>query len=107
MTFLFGLGRWDYRTFKELSDKFNAVTNGKYDVYSKKEVSELANSTGNEWADKRDMELQPDIYNSDILKQIEAVKVEKIPKERDTSMGRKVWVNDQYKRIKELEAKLR
>lgn len=39
--------------------------------------------------------------------QIKAIKAEKVPKERDTSNGRKSWAYDQQKRIKELETKLK
>lgn len=45
--------------------------------------------------------------NEDIQKQIEAIKSEKCPKERDTPMGRKSWQLDQAKRIKELENQLK
>lgn len=41
-----------------------------------------------------------------ILDQIAAIRAEKIPKERDTAFGRKVWENDQRKRIEELQQKL-
>lgn len=39
--------------------------------------------------------------------QIKAVKAEKVPKERDTSNGRKSWAYDQQKRIKDLEIQLK
>lgn len=45
--------------------------------------------------------------NSEILQQIDAIKAEKIPPERNTTNGRKVWAIDQAKRIKELESKLK
>lgn len=38
-----------------------------------------------------------------VLKQIEEVRSEKIPKERDTPNGRKAWDYDQNKRINELK----
>jgi hypothetical protein len=47
------------------------------------------------------------IHNGEIMKQIEAIKAEKIPKERDTSNGRKSWSFDQQKRIQELQNKLK
>lgn len=42
----------------------------------------------------------------DIQNRIDAIRAEKIPKERDTSMGRKAWQLDQHKRIQELQQKL-
>lgn len=45
--------------------------------------------------------------NDEILKQILAIKAEKIPKERDTPFGKKAWEFDQKKRIKELENQLK
>lgn len=41
-----------------------------------------------------------------ILKEMEAIKAEKCPKERDTPMGRRSWAVDQHKRIQELQQKL-
>lgn len=38
---------------------------------------------------------------------INAIKAEKIPKERDTALGRKSWILDQKKRIQELENKIK
>jgi|ERR1039457_367140 predicted nucleic acid-binding Zn-ribbon protein len=40
-----------------------------------------------------------DEQKSDIDNQIESIRAEKIPKERDTPMGRKSWLIDQQKRI--------
>jgi hypothetical protein len=45
--------------------------------------------------------------NEAILKQIEAIKTEKIPKERDTPIGRRVWASDQWKRVDELKKQLK
>lgn len=42
-----------------------------------------------------------------ILKEIEAIRAEKCPKERDTPMGRRSWAVDQHKRIQELQNKLK
>lgn len=42
----------------------------------------------------------------DILKQIAAIRAERVPKERDTLFGRKAWALDQKKRIEELEKQL-
>ena len=42
----------------------------------------------------------------EIQNKIANIKAEKIPKERDTTIGRKSWALDQKKRIQELEAKL-
>jgi len=39
--------------------------------------------------------------------QIKAVEAEKIPKDRDTLLGRKVWAKEQAKRIEELKNKLK
>jgi len=47
------------------------------------------------------------LNNEAILKEIEAIKSEKIPTERNTSNGRKSWAYDQKKRIQELESKLK
>lgn len=43
----------------------------------------------------------------DILKQISAIRAERVPKERDTVFGRKSWALDQKKRIEELENMLK
>ncbi len=43
----------------------------------------------------------------EIEKQIQAIRDEKIPKERDTRLGRFSWQADQEKRIKELQSKLK
>jgi hypothetical protein len=49
-----------------------------------------------------------DVYrDQDIEAKIAAIKAEKIPKERDTMIGRKVWANEQKKRIEELEKQLK
>lgn len=42
----------------------------------------------------------------EIQRQIESIRAEKIPKERDTVFGRKSWQIDQQKRIQELQNKL-
>lgn len=47
------------------------------------------------------------IDNSEIQKQINAIRSEKIPKERDTLIGRLVWASDRDKRIKELRKQLK
>ena len=49
---------------------------------------------------------EPKIDNSEILKQIEAIRAEKIPKDRDTILGRKLWRIEQDNRIGELKSKL-
>lgn len=41
-----------------------------------------------------------------ILDQIAAIRAEKIPKDRDTALGKKSWELDQRKRIEELQNKL-
>jgi hypothetical protein len=46
------------------------------------------------------------IHNGEVKKQIAAIKTEKIPKERDTPIGRKAWALEQKKRIEELEKQL-
>ena len=43
----------------------------------------------------------------EILAKIKAVKDEKIPANRDTILGRKVWAQEQQTRVKELEFKLK
>lgn len=50
---------------------------------------------------------EPEIDNSEIERQIAAIKAEKIPKERDTPRGRVVWQADQSKRIAELKKLLK
>jgi len=47
-----------------------------------------------------------EIGKSAILKQIEAIRAEKIPPERNTPIGKKAWIIDQKKRIEELEKQL-
>ena len=44
--------------------------------------------------------------NTELLSKIKEVELEKIPKERDTQFGRKVWQADQNKRIAALKAQL-
>ena len=46
------------------------------------------------------------ISNKEIKKQIEAIVAEKCPKERDTSLGRKIWLKEQENRINELKSQL-
>jgi hypothetical protein len=43
----------------------------------------------------------------EIQKQIDTIRAEKIPKERDTPLGRKVWQQEQDAKIKELQNKLK
>lgn len=50
---------------------------------------------------------KPPEVNADIQKSIDEIKAEKIPKERDTPMGRKAWQLDQQKRIQELQNQLK
>lgn len=45
--------------------------------------------------------------NEAILNQIAVVRAELIPIHRNTTMGRKTWLDDQQKRIIELESKLK
>lgn len=47
--------------------------------------------------------INTDEVKKSLLEQIEEIKKEKIPSERDTTNGRKVWQNDQSKRIQELK----
>lgn len=47
------------------------------------------------------------IDNSEIEKQIAEIKEEKIPAERDTPFGKKIWSAEQEKRIVELKNKLK
>jgi len=46
------------------------------------------------------------IENDLIISKIASIKAEKIPPQRDTTMGRKSWALDQKKRIQELEKQL-
>lgn len=43
---------------------------------------------------------------TDILSRIKAIKAEKIPPERDTPLGRRVWKYEQDKKVAELEGLL-
>lgn len=52
----------------------------------------------------KDTKPAPD--TSKILDQIAAIRAEKIPAERNTAIGKKVWEMDQKKRIEELQSKL-
>jgi hypothetical protein len=47
------------------------------------------------------------LRNADIQDKIWAIKSEKCPKERDTTLGKKSWELEQKKRIQELEGKLK
>lgn len=47
------------------------------------------------------------LRNADIQDKIFAIKSEKCPKERDTSLGKKSWELEQKKRIQELENQLK
>lgn len=49
---------------------------------------------------------KPDLNRHAILRQIEAIQAEQIPKERDTPLGRPSWRLDQQKRINELKKQL-
>lgn len=49
---------------------------------------------------------EKEIKNDEILKEIQKIRNETIPKERDKPMGRKVWENEQKARINELMSKL-
>ncbi len=51
-------------------------------------------------------ENKPEVDNSDILAQIKAIEKEKVPDHRNTSWGKKSWLIEQQKRIKELKLKL-
>lgn len=45
-------------------------------------------------------------FNSSIEAQIKAIQAEKIPPERNTSLGKRIWHIDQNKRIAELKNKM-
>ena len=47
------------------------------------------------------------VYNKEIIAQISAIKYEKIPKDRDTSLGRRIWQGEQNLKIKQLQSKLK
>lgn len=51
-------------------------------------------------------EKNPHVDVEEIKRQIEAIKVEKLPPERNTSLGKKSWEFDRQKRILELEKQL-
>lgn len=67
----------------------------------------IGRSKGTELPNKIPENKEPEIDETEIEKQISAIYAEKIPKERDTSLGRKVWASDQRKRISELEERLK
>lgn len=46
-------------------------------------------------------------FNGDILFEIHKIEAEKCPKDRDTSLGRRVWKDEQEKRISELKKQLK
>lgn len=50
---------------------------------------------------------EPIEKNEDIQRKIDEIRKEKIPKERDTPIGRKSWQIDQQKRIQELKNQLK
>jgi len=52
-------------------------------------------------------EVEKDVDAKSILKEIKAIESEKIPAERNTSLGRKVWQKEQINRISELKSKLK
>ena len=54
-----------------------------------------------------EMDYKTQIDNGGILKQIEVIKGEKIPRERDTFYGRKAWGLEQQKRIEELQKQIK
>lgn len=63
-----------------------------------------------EWATKWFKEYVAEIHaieNEPILKQIEAIKAEKIPQGRDTTFGKVVWQKEQDAKIAELTKKLK
>lgn len=47
------------------------------------------------------------VDNSEIEKQIAAVKAEKIPPERNTTLGKKIWQKEQENRINELKLQIK
>lgn len=57
---------------------------------------------GKEWE-----ETVIDVTKSEIHNQITAIKAEKIPKERDTSLGRKIWHKEQSNRISQLQKQIK
>lgn len=52
-------------------------------------------------------EVEKDLDTESILKEIKAIESEKIPAERNTSLGRKVWQKEQINRISGLKSKLK
>jgi hypothetical protein len=65
-------------------------------------VTEYATKNSSDIADN-----VPKMEESEILQKIAVIRSEKIPAERNTSLGKKVWANEQYKRIKELENQIK
>jgi len=57
--------------------------------------------------EKADTHKKEETPNKEIQKQIDAIVAEKIPKERDTSLGRRIWAGEQNLKIKELQSKLK
>lgn len=86
-----------FKTFQELQDKFNelAKRNGEFDN-SEKEKEESEQSTKNQ-----KQEINPD--NSELLKQIEAIKAEVKP----SFFSKEKWERHKLNRISELELKLK
>ncbi len=52
-------------------------------------------------------DVKSDTDNSEILAQIAATKAEKIPPERNTSLGKRVWENERDAKIRNLKSQLR
>jgi len=82
----------------------SAVPDSKLVTFKKKErAAEVPAALSEPEAQKS----SPAKSHESILAQIEAIRAEKIPKDRDTYLGRKVWQNEQNARIEALKQQLK
>lgn len=73
-----------------------------YEAAKAEDVNEYFANVGKEY-----QETVKEVVSSAIEKQIADIRSEKIPKERDTSLGRKIWHKEQSNRISQLQKQIK
>ena len=76
--------------------------------YVKGEIVKVKETKKEEKKEEQTVEIpsEKEIKNNEILKEIQKIRYEVIPKERDKPNGRKVWESEQNAKVKALMAKL-
>jgi len=88
-------------TFDELNNRYNQLINA---ARGRDENGVNNDEVKNDNVEKTEFDA---VYNKEIIYQISAIKAEKIPKDRDTSLGRRIWQGEQNLKIKQLQSKLK